>query len=261
MEVYILTAIIIVVVLSEFAFIVSLATKDASIADIFWGLYFVAIATILLLKHDHSVVQIISAVLVSIWGLRLTWHIAKRKINKPEDFRYAKDRTKWNDSFAIKSYLKHYLFQAFLAVVISTSIIVAAYADSTYNTLSWWQWLGILVWLMGFAFESIGDWQLSRFLNSKKSKDTVMKTGLWKYTRHPNYFGEILQWWGLWLLVLGLPYSFWAIISPLAITFFIVFVSGVPLLEKKYKNDKKYQAYAKRTSILIPLPPKKGYIL
>jgi steroid 5-alpha reductase family enzyme len=224
-----------------------------------WGLYFVAIACFLLLTTNNpSQIQIIDAVLVCIWGLRITWHIARRKIGKPEDFRYTKYRSEWGDSFAIRSYFNHFIFQAILTVVISASTIIAAHADSGHNQISILQWLGILVWVVGFAFESIGDWQLGNFVRNRKSKNEVMQTGLWKYSRHPNYFGEILLWWGLWLLVLELPKGFWAIISPITITFFIVFVSGIPLLEQRYKSNKYYQKYAKRTSILLPRFPKKA---
>ncbi len=149
------------------------------------------------------------------------------------------------------------MFQALLAVIISASIIVAAHADANYNSLHWWQYLGILVWLKGFFFESVSDFQLSSFIKKRHDKLEIMKSGLWKFSRHPNYYGEILQWWGIWLIAIGLPYGFWAIISPLTISLLIFFVSGVPILEKKYKSNENYQKYAQKTSILIPWFPKK----
>jgi steroid 5-alpha reductase family enzyme len=258
MPAYVLVALIAALIFSELAFITSLVLKDASIADVFWGIYFIVIAAVFLAKNDKSTIQYIVTYLVAVWAIRITWHIGRRNLNKPEDWRYAKDRRKWGHSFFILSYLKHFFFQAILAVVISASVIVAASASPSYNTLHWWQYLGILVWLKGFVFESVSDFQLVQFLKKNPAKGEVMKTGLWKYSRHPNYFGEILQWWGIWLLVLGLPYSWWALVSPLTITILLVFVSGIPMLEKRYKNIEQYQKYAKKTSILVPLPAERS---
>ena len=109
---------------------------------------------------------------------------------------------------------------------------------------------------MGFGFEAIGDWQLSNFLKNRKRSNQIMQYGLWRYTRHPNYFGEISQWWGIWLIVVTLDYGWLATISPLVITFLLLKVSGITMLERKYKKNKEFQKYKKRTSALIPMPPR-----
>jgi steroid 5-alpha reductase family enzyme len=115
--------------------------------------------------------------------------------------------------------------------------------------------LGILIWTFGFFFESVGDFQLSRFIKSKKGG--IMKSGLWKYTRHPNYFGEVIQWWGIWLIALSVSYGWVSVIGPLLITFLILKVSGIPLLEKKMEENDEFREYKKNTSMFFPLPPKK----
>lgn len=244
-------------VLSSLSYLFSQYMKDASFADVIWGMYFVVIAVNLVLQTRHlSQVQRLDAILVGIWGVRLTWHIMKRKVGKPEDWRYAAWRKQWGDTFAWRSLVQNFWFQGALAVTISLSTIVAAHASPSEGKLHAWQFIGVAIWIIGFLFETIGDWQLTKFLKKRRDKDAIMQSGLWRFTRHPNYFGEVTQWWGLFILVVALPYGWFALISPLTITFLILFVSGPTLLERKYKKNKAFQAYAKRTSVLFPLPPK-----
>lgn len=243
--------------LMSLAYLLSLLARDASLVDIFWGLGFVLIAAVLLFDADNvSITQIVVALMVYIWGFRLTYHIARRKLGKPEDFRYEAMRKKSGKSFWWQSYFKIFLSQGVLMMVIASSILVSAYAGDEGNSLSWWQVAGVVVWGIGLIFEIVGDYQLTEFIKNRKKKTEIMTTGLWKYTRHPNYFGEVVQWWGIWLVVIGLPYSLWAVTSPLLITYLILFVSGLPMLEKKYSANKQFQVYAKKTSKFIPLPPK-----
>ncbi len=257
MDEVILSAAVTVFVFMSLGYIISLLAKDASLVDIFWGLGFVLIAAILMYTTDNvSVVQIFTSLLVYIWGFRLTYHIARRKLGKPEDFRYVAMRKKWGKSFVWRSFFTIFMLQGLLMLIISTSILVSANAGDDGNTLYWWQVLGVAIWGVGYIFEVVGDMQLSQFLKKRKSKDEIITTGLWRYTRHPNYFGEAVQWWGIWLLVIGLPYGLWAIVSPLLLTYLLVYVSGVPMLEKKYAKNKQFQAYAKKTSKFIPMPPK-----
>ena len=230
--------------------------RDVSVVDIAWGSSFIIIVIVSLLRVPHpSASQWLVAVLVTIWGTRLSLHIAKRKIGKPEDWRYGKWRAQWGRWFVLRSYVQVFLLQGALVMLIATPIIISAH--NTVSSLSALQIVGLLVWLAGFKFEAVADWQLRKFLSSKHKEGSVMRSGLWRYSRHPNYFGEVTQWWGLWLIVLGLPYGLFGIISPLTITFFILFVSGVPILEKKYKDNPEFQKYAQRTSIFIPWPPRK----
>ena len=133
-------------------------------------------------------------------------------------------------------------------------MIISSQSQPNLNILDY---AGALLWLFGFFFETVGDWQLAKFLEKKNSKEKVMKTGLWKYSRHPNYFGEVTMWWAVFLITTNSPLGFYGIISPLIISFLILFVSGVPLLEQKYAGDPEYEEYKKKTSKFIPLPPKK----
>ena len=117
--------------------------------------------------------------------------------------------------------------------------------------------IGCIIWLIGFAFELIGDYQLMLFIKQRQNKSDIMQTGLWKYTRHPNYFGEVLVWWGVFIMVLPLDYGIWTIISPITISFLLLYVSGIPMLEAKYKDNVAFEEYKKRTSAFFPRVPKK----
>lgn len=253
----ILVALASVFILQTIGFLVSLYAKDASVADIFWGLGFILIAAVGLFRYETiSNTQIIVALLVYVWGFRLTYHITRRKLGRGEDSRYSQQRKKWGKWFNMRSYLQIFLLQGVLMVVISASVLVSAYAGDLGNSYNWWMFVGIGLWAGGFLFETVGDLQLDKFIKTRKSQNQVMKTGLWRYTRHPNYFGEVVQWWGIWIIVIGLPYFWWALISPIAITYLILFVSGVPMLEKKYTGNKEFQTYAKKTSKFFPMLPK-----
>lgn len=243
----------IVIMIALVGWIFSNILKDSSLADVYWGIYFIFIALGLFFQSSvHNKIQYIALTLTVIWGLRLAGHIALRKVGKPEDFRYQKWRTDWGKKFWWKNLLQNYLFQAFLALIISTSIIVIFYNQTSNVTVHWWQYLAIILWLFGFIFEAVSDHQLTQFLKNRINKESIINQGLWKYSRHPNYFGEITQWWALWILTIGLSYYYIALLSPLLITFLIVYVSGIPMLEKRYQNNKNYIIYKKNTPILIP---------
>jgi steroid 5-alpha reductase family enzyme len=237
-------------------FFIALIKKRNDVADIAWGLGFVAIAFFLLLTKQPSMQSVLVYVLIAIWGIRLATHIGLRSKGKPEDFRYKQWREEWGKSFLLRSYLQVYLLQGFFMWIISIPIIVVSIAsDQATSTLIL---AGLIIWLIGFAFEAIGDYQLMVFIKNKKSKFDIMQTGLWKYTRHPNYFGEVLLWWGIFIIVLPLKYGIWAIISPITISYLLLYVSGIPMLEAKYKNNEQFQAYKKRTSAFFPMLPKKA---
>ncbi len=257
MLILVISSLLVVAAVTTIAWIASVAVKDTSIVDVFWGLFFVSIAVSLLFRGNRTPVQLVATSLVSLWGLRLAFHIGKRKLGAPEDWRYSSPRSKWGKWFNLRNYLQTFLAQAVLALVISASLIVIAHAAGTNAPTYWWPWLGAAVWAIGFFFEVVGDWQLSRFLSSHHPKGAIMASGLWKYTRHPNYFGEITQWWGIWIVCIGYSYWWVALLSPITITYLILFVSGVPLLEKKYQSNATYQAYAARTSKLWPRRPRK----
>lgn len=239
---------------ASFWFVISLLIKRNDIADIAWGLGFVAIVIFLFNTHTSTLQSAIVYILTLIWGLRLAIHIGLRSKGKPEDFRYKKWREEWGKYFVLRSYLQVYLLQGFFMWIISLPIIVVSMAKN--QVISPFVLSGFIIWLIGFAFESIGDYQLMLFIKQRQNKSDIMQKGLWKYTRHPNYFGEVLVWWGIFIMVLPLQYGLWAIISPITISFLLLFVSGIPMLEAKYKHNQVFQDYKKRTSAFSPMFPK-----
>jgi steroid 5-alpha reductase family enzyme len=231
-------------------FVISLIVKRNDIADVAWGLGFCLVCVYLFLTQPHQVISSILYFLVTVWGLRLSLHIYLRGRNKPEDFRYRQWREAWGKTFYWRSYLQVYLLQAFFLFVISSPIMLSSVSSSI--AWSWFTSIGIGVWLLGFFFQTVADYQLSVFVRQRKDKSEIIQSGLWKYSRHPNYFGEILMWWGIFIIVLPLRYGVFFIISPLTLSFLLIFVSGIPMLEKKYESNAAFQAYRKRTPALIP---------
>lgn len=238
-------------------FFISIFFRRNDIADIAWGIgiFIVALLSYRAAGEASSLLWLMT-VLAALWALRLSLRIFIRNVRKQEDYRYKKWRNEWGDWFYARSYLQVYLLQGFLMIVVGFSFVHASvYGNGAM--LNSWAFFGLLVWLIGFTFETVGDWQLDQFLATKPAEGTILSSGLWKYTRHPNYFGEVAMWWGIWLMVATLPYSFIALVSPLTITFLILKVSGIPMLESKYENNPAFQAYKERTSAFLPLPPKK----
>ena len=235
-------------------FVISLLIKRNDIADIAWGLGFVTIVIFLFITQAPTLLSVFVYILTLIWGLRLTIHIGLRSKGKPEDFRYKKWREEWGKYFVLRSYLQVYLLQGFFMWIISLPIILVSMAKN--QPISPFILVGSIVWLIGFVFESIGDYQLMLFIKQRQNKSDIMQTGLWKYTRHPNYFGEVLVWWGIFIMVLPLEYGLWAIISPITISFLLLYVSGIPMLEAKYKDNVAFEEYKKRTSAFFPKLPK-----
>ncbi len=251
MSVYAVIALALVVYMSAW-FAVACVTHRNDVADIAWGLGFVLMSWIAFSLSENSVRSLLVNVLVTIWGLRLTVHIAKRNLGKPEDSRYAAWRASWK-YFYIRSYFQVFMLQGiFLYVILQPVLVIHASASTSLTLLDA---VGTLAWVSGFFFESVGDAQLKRFLRDPANRGKIMTSGLWAYSRHPNYFGEVLQWWGIFLLALAVPFGYWTIVGPALITLLILFVSGIPMLEKKYAGRPDFEIYKKRTSIFIPLPP------
>jgi steroid 5-alpha reductase family enzyme len=229
--------------------------KKHDFLDIFWGLGFILAAAVSWLLGSKPASGLLMTLLVFIWGGRLSFYLARRNIGKPEDFRYQAMRDRWKKRFELVMFLRMYLLQFALSGIIGFPIVYVNLQGA--KGPDFFTWLGLLVWLTGFAFEVMGDEQLRRFKAKPDSKGKLMTTGLWAWTRHPNYFGEALTWWGLFLISLTGDFGrFWLIFSPLLITFLLVYVSGVPMLEKKYEGRADWEAYKKRTAIFIPRPPK-----
>lgn len=256
MELY-FKAIGIIIALVTALWVLSVIIKDVSIVDIFWGLGFVIINAFYFIQSEtHSTRQIIFLILVSLWGLRLTIYLAKRNIGKPEDYRYQQFRKDFGaERYWWVSYFQVFLLQAVLMAMISFPLL--GVNISTDNSLNILDYIAIIIWVIGFAFEAGGDYQLSNFKSKAENKGTVLNTGFWKYTRHPNYFGDSAVWWsfGLFTIAAG---EYWYAFGALIMTFLIIRVSGVMLLEKSLKESKKeYQDYVRKTSSFIPWPPNK----
>ncbi|MBT4917191.1 DUF1295 domain-containing protein [Candidatus Peregrinibacteria bacterium] len=233
------------------AFLIGFFKKDNSVMDVFWGSGFVLIAWYSFLRAGtYELEQIVITSLVTIWGLRLTYHILKRKWGKPEDFRYANWRKAWGKWVHLRAFFQIFILQGLIMLIVASPIILVNgfYEEKSVIFLE----VGLLIWLIGFFFEAVGDYQLKEFIKTKKDGE-IMTAGLWKYTRHPNYFGEATLWWGIFVIT-----GTWvAIISPILITFLLLFVSGVPMLEKKYAGQKNWQEYKQKTSVFIPWFPRK----
>jgi steroid 5-alpha reductase family enzyme len=231
-------------------FVIGMIRKRNDVADIAWGLGFVLICVYCWANRPYSPLSTLLYVLVSLWALRLSLHIALRSRGKAEDFRYSQWRKDWGKWFVLRSFLQVYLLQSGFMLVIGAPILIAA--EAAPNHVPYLSIAGMIVWAFGFLFEAIGDYQLSVFVKNKSHKGDIMQTGLWRYTRHPNYFGEVLLWWGIFLMVVPVQHGLWGIISPITITYLLLYVSGIPMLEAKYADNPHFQAYKKRTSAFFP---------
>jgi len=231
-------------------FIISLIIKRNDYADIAWGLGYVVLCAYHALTKPIHPVLMVSYVLILIWGVRLSVFLYQRNSRKTEDFRYLQWRKEWGKTFYWRSYLQVYLLQAlFLLIIISPVLFATSVPDSSW---SWYTIMGVIIWANGFYWQSVGDYQLRQFIRQRQTKEEVLQTGLWRYSRHPNYFGEITMWWGLYLVIWPLPGSWPFVIGPLTITWLIRYVSGVPMLERRYRNNLAFQEYKKRVPVLMP---------
>lgn len=232
-------------------FIVSLLKKRNDVADIAWGIGFVLMAWLSWALSSVSTQRgLLLGLLIIIWGVRLSAHILRRNRGKAEDYRYQAWRQEWGKWFYLRSYGQVYLLQGTLLFLIVLPVLLVN--KNTNQPLGYLDLLGALVWLFGFYFESVGDKQLGEFIKNPGNKGKLLQTGLWKYTRHPNYFGEVVQWWGVWLIATSAPIAWFGIIGPLTITFLILKVSGIPMLEKKMKDNPEFAEYARRTNKFLP---------
>jgi steroid 5-alpha reductase family enzyme len=238
-------------------FTVAQIKKDNSIVDNAWGPGFILVSVLTFFMSQEFIFrQILACVFVVLWGTRLALHITVRKRGRGEDFRYAQWRRDWGKWFFLRSFFQIFMLQGFILLVIAYPILLINH--SSRGGIKIFDIIGTLVFLTGFFFEATGDYQLLKFKRHPKNKGKIITQGLWKYTRHPNYFGETLIWWGFFLIALSVRDGWIAIISPLLITFLLLRVSGVTMLEKKYAGNKDFEDYARITSPFIPWFPKKG---
>lgn len=238
--------------------IISKVKNNYSLVDIAWGLGFVVVAwTSFFTAIQWRLQTSILLLLVSVWGFRLFWHLAKRNWNRPEDYRYVNMRKRWGTSFvSVKAFFHVFVLQGVLLFIISLPIMHSF--SQTGEGLKPWQFLGVFIWIVGFYFEVVGDLQLEKFKKNKQNSGKLLTEGLWSLTRHPNYFGEATCWWGIFLISVTGFEDLWLVISPLVITLLLLFVSGVPLLEKKYKEREDFKEYASKTAKFFPIIGKKG---
>jgi steroid 5-alpha reductase family enzyme len=236
-------------------FIVAQARRNTSIVDIAWGPGFlVVIAALFLARPGLYPARLLYAALVVVWASRLAIHIGRRNAGKPEDFRYARMRARWGRKAALKAFFFVFMTQGLLMIVVSFSATVLFGGPG--RPLNILDAAGALVFAVGLLFEAIGDAQLAAHVRRPENKGKLMTRGLWSITRHPNYFGEAMLWWGLFLIAWSSKDGWAALISPLTITLLLLFVSGVPLLEKKYAGRPDWEAYKVKTSKFIPWFPK-----
>jgi steroid 5-alpha reductase family enzyme len=238
--------------------LISLLLRDSSIVDSFWGGGFV-LATWFYFAQTPDGSELrgwLIAAMVTIWGLRLSTYIFRRNWGRGEDPRYAKWRQEAGAVWWWRSFFKVFLLQGILMWVISLPLL-AAQVSVTPAGLTILDVLGSLLWGMGFFFEALGDWQLARFKADPANRGKVLSSGVWRYSRHPNYFGEAAMWWG-YFLVAAAAGGWWTVFSPVLMTVLLLRVSGVTLLERNLKQAKpQYREYIEATSEFIPWFPKR----
>lgn len=236
-------------------FLVAQVKKDNSIVDIGWGLGFVIVAfSTFFYQKGYDARQLLILTLVSLWGIRLAVYLLIRAVGQGEDFRYVNFRKAWGKNVVIIAFFRVFMLQGFIMLLLAYPIIRVSAEQS--NGLDLAAYIGLAIWIVGYFFQVVGDAQLKSFKKKRKSKEEVLTSGLWRYTRHPNYFGEATMWWGIAVILLPLQWGFISLISALLINLLLLKVSGVPFLDKRYANNKAYQQYKSETNNFIPWFPK-----
>ncbi len=249
------TAAIAVFIWMTAAFVVAQIKKNNGLVDIAWGLGFIVVTAAQAVRRpDLFPARALITAAVLVWGVRLARHIWRRNWNRPEDFRYAQMRQRWGRAARVKAFFFVFMLQGLLMLVVSLPVTVAAASPS--RPLAALDVAGALMFAAGFLFEAVGDAQLAAHLKDPANKGRLMTRGLWSVTRHPNYFGEATLWWGVGLMAASSPNGGVALLGPLTITLLLRFVSGVPLLERKYAGRPDWEAYKARTSMFVPWFPK-----
>ena len=253
-----LMAFAIIICMMNLLWMVSVIIKNVSIVDLFWGFGFVLTAVFYFLNTDgYEMRKILLLTMVSIWGLRLSVYLAWRNIGKGEDFRYQQFRKDFGEHrYWWVSFFQTFLLQGTLMWLISAPLLGAQFFSGE-NELNVFDFAGVAIWLIGFVLEAGGDMQLARFKANPENKGKVLNTGFWRYTRHPNYFGDAAVWLGFTLLCIATG-SYLPVLGSILMIVLIIKVSGVALLEKTLKTTKpEYKEYIEKTSTFIPWFPKK----
>lgn len=251
-----LTALVWMLALGGSVWLLSLPLNNASIVDSFWALFFVTGAVVFGVAIGAGGERaLLVAILLGLWALRLAGYITWRNWGQGEDRRYQAIRARNQPHYAIKSLVYVFALQAVLAWIVAMPLFGAL---NSPQPLGWLDAAGVVLWLVGFLFESLGDWQLARFKANLANAGRIMDQGLWRYTRHPNYFGESLVWWGFWLIAISAGHA-WTIFAPIVMTVMLLKVSGVALLEKDLQVRRPaYADYMARTNAFLPGPPRRN---
>lgn len=254
-----------VIAANTLLFIFCSIVKDNSWIDAFWGITFIVPIAVVWIQRstDPALLDvtpqidarmILSFTCICIWGIRLALHIGCR--HTQEDFRYQDFRNKWGVHGTFWLYVQFYCFifllqAVFSLIVNSAALYIAIFSGS--KGLIWTDYLGAAIWLIGFLIEAIGDYQLQMHLKDRTpGKKKFIMWGLWRYTRHPNYFGEAVLWWGMWIMACSIQWGWVTVFAPIWITYLVRFWSGVPMLEKKYENNPEFKAYCEETNVFCP---------
>jgi steroid 5-alpha reductase family enzyme len=230
-------------------FLLAQVLKDNSIVDVAWGPGFIFVAIFTLFVSEINLRKIIFNALILAWGLRLSIYIFLRNSGRGEDFRYKNWRNTWKH-FVFRSFFQVFMLQGLIMFIVALPLIRVNSAAP--RNIGFFDVIGFVIFVCGFIFEVAGDLQMLRFKKQPENAGKLMKNGLWKYTRHPNYFGEVLLWWGIWLFAMPEINGLLTIIGPLTITLLIRYVSGVPMLENKYTGRADWEAYKVETPVFIP---------
>jgi steroid 5-alpha reductase family enzyme len=248
-------ALVAALVWQRIMFMIGKRLERIDVVDVGWGLTFIVIAVVMAILHSPvNIAGAIVMALVIMWGGRLSWHIGQRfRRSRLQDPRYTNLVRHYSPLlFWVHVYVRIFIVQALLATIISLPVIVVLTAQPAMSMVAY---AGMAVWIVGFVCEVVADAQLKSFLRTAK-KNELMMTGLWKYSRHPNYFGEMLMWWGLAIFSCTTPYGWLGIVGALVITALLAFVSGVPPAEARAASKKGWKAYKASTSVLVPWWPR-----
>ena len=244
---------LVIMILAALTWLLSLYLKDVSIVDSIWSLMFLAAAIYYYSNiTETNIKQDVFFILIVIWSVRLATHLTWRNWGEAEDRRYQEIRKKYSPNFSLKSLPIIFVFQAVLAILISLPIVSVLGSQSDYLQLGYIEYAAIGIWTLGFLFESIADWQLASFKSNSDNENKVMDKGLWRYSRHPNYFGEFLIWWGFYIFAFNAA-PWWIIVSPLLMSWLLLKFSGVVMLEETIVHRRpKYQGYIDSTNAFFP---------
>jgi len=248
-----------VLVLMTILWLASIYLKNVSIVDNFWGIGFVLVTVIYAVQSEVLYTRIkIIIVLVILWGLRLSVYLMYRNHGKGEDYRYQEFRRNFGEKrYWWFSFFQVFMLQGGLILIISLPIL-GVMLKTNSNDLNFFDFIGLMVWCIGFIFESVGDYQLARFKRLPENKGKLLTDGLWRFTRHPNYFGDTAVWWGFGLFAIAST-AYWYSLGTVLMTYLIIKISGVALLERSLSEIKPgYEKYIKTTSVFFPWFPKKN---